>query len=98
MIRICLFSLLILLLIFGSAHADGFIVREICQDNSGAVILDPETGTEWDVKVGDEIQGWKIIEIDGTGVSVLKEPRGDMPYAIVNKLDKMSEFGIPLEP
>ena len=71
------------------AQAQNFVVQEISEDGPSAVLLDQDTGTEHTVVVGDEIEGWEVTAIDASGVSIMKEPEGDMPYGIVHKLEKM---------
>ena len=93
MLRLILFSLLVQLILINFAYAQNFNVREISEDGIVAVLLDMDTGMEWAVVEGDEIEGWTVIKIDDLGVTIKKEPEGDMPYAIVHTLSKISKHG-----
>jgi len=96
--KICLVALLLLFLFMNTAYAQNFDVLEISADHSVAVLLDRDEGIEWAVVEGDEIAGWTIISIDQLGVTIKKEPEGDMPYAIVHTLSEISKNGFAPEP
>ena len=95
--KIFLIILLVLFLFMNTVLAQNFDVLEISDDHSVAVLLDRDEGIEWAVVEGDEIAGWTIISIDQLGVTIKKEPAGDMPYAIVHTLSKISKQGFAPE-
>ncbi len=78
------FFLLIILIVFiFSSHAFGqnFKVVYVEEDLKQAVLYDNDTGEEWTVQAGDEIDGWKVVKITLDYVALAKQDQ-DIPIVI----------------
>jgi len=78
------FSLLIILviLIFSSlAFGQNFKVVHVEENLKQAVLSDRDTGNEWSVQTGDEIDGWKVVKITPDYVAIAKQGQ-DMPIVM----------------
>lgn len=91
--RICAVGVLFCLLFLNKADAQNLIVRIIGQDCNSAILVDSDTGTEYTVNVGTDLEEWKIIEINDTGVVIMSVVASDGLYSTVRKLDKSNEEG-----
>jgi hypothetical protein len=58
------------------SNASGFSAVSISPDYKGAVLKDPSTGLQWNAKIGDEIQGWRLEGITENYVTISKVYKG----------------------
>ena len=77
------FLLIILIAFIFSSHAFGqnFKVMHIQEDLKQAVLYDRDTGNEWSVQTGDEIDGWKVVKITLAYVALAKQGQ-DIPIVL----------------
>jgi len=77
------FLLIILVALIFSSHAFGqnFKVVYIEEDLKQAVLYDRDTGEEWSVQTGDEIDGWKVVKITLNYVALAKQEQ-DIPIVM----------------
>jgi hypothetical protein len=61
-----------------SVYAKNFQVKNIGEDGQTVVIKDNETNMEWEVKKGDDIDGWTVIEMDRDKVILEKQPDDEL--------------------
>ena len=60
---ICFFVLVSIFAICGPAYCHTFKATYVSGDGTEAVLRDTPTGDEWMVQVGDEIDGYRVIQI-----------------------------------
>jgi hypothetical protein len=72
-----------ILLIAGSAGAGDFEVMQVLTDSEQVVLYNRNTGEEWVAETGDEIEGWKIVEIGSDSVTVFKPQVEEGPPALI---------------
>jgi len=77
------FPLIILVALIFSSHAFGqnFKVVYVEDNLEQAVLYDRDTGNEWSVQTGDEIDGWKVVKITLDYVALAKQDQ-DIPIVI----------------
>ena len=78
------FFLLIIMitLIFSSlAFGQNFKVVYVEENLKQAVLYDRDTGNEWMVQTGDEIEGWKVVKINLDYVALAKQGQ-DIPIVM----------------
>lgn len=62
--------LLLSFLIVQPAYSQDFQVRSIDLDRMEAVLLDENTGELWTVVERDIVEGWKVVRIQESGVTI----------------------------
>jgi hypothetical protein len=75
------FSILMVLLSFAvsaPAYSQNFEVKEVREHSKQVVLRDRDTGEEWVAEVGDEIGGWRVVQITQHHISMAKS-RDDQP-------------------
>jgi len=77
------FPLIILVALIFSSHAFGqnFKVVYVEDNLEQAVLYDRDTGNEWSVQTGDEIDGWKVVKITLNYVALAKQEQ-DIPIVM----------------
>lgn len=69
--------ILIILLISSPASGEDFEVKQVLTDSEQVVLQTRDTGIELVAKIGDEIEGWKIVKINLDSVTVIKKQQGE---------------------
>ena len=79
-------SILSLFLFAQSVYALNLNIKFINENLQEAVLIDSDTGNEWIVMVGDEVEGWIIKQIKKSSVVIKKEVVEGKPYRVVKIL------------
>ena len=92
--RFILSVVLAIFLFAHSAQAQSFNLKSISEDLREAVLVDKDTGAEWAVGEGDEVEGWSIVKIKKNCVVIRKEIEGEEHQAIVRTLTLPKKLGV----
>ena len=79
--RFFLLIILITLIFSSPAFGQNFKVVYVEENLKQAVLYDRDTGNEWSVQTGDEIDGWKVIKITLDYVALAKQGQ-DIPIVM----------------
>ena len=82
-------------MISNNVYSESFIIVEVQDDLSTAILLDQDTSQEWEVSVGDMIGEWTVEEITSGFVSITKP--GDDGMMLMTKIPSLSgSFATPV--
>jgi len=70
------------------AYSQNFEVKEVREHSEQVVLRYRDTGEEWVAEVGDEIWGWRVVQITQRHITMAKS-REDLPMLMTK---------IPIEP
>lgn len=86
----------LLIFVFASpVHSQTFMVKAISQDLKEVLVGDRETGMEWIGRLGDEIEGWRIVEIGQAHVTLSRPGEADTVF--VTRIPIMREIKLTIE-
>lgn len=93
--RYFLIAVLIIFFFAGIASSESFKVVNVQDNLKEAVLYDRDTGDEWVVKVGDQVNGWTVTVITHEYVTVYK-PLPDQPGLLMkipvhDQIEKFSD-------
>ena len=94
MFKITITIMIFLFLSIKSVYSMDLNVKSIDKKYAEAVLIDMETGDEWVVFEGDNIQGWKVNQINPNSVVIKKEAEGEKPYGIVRRLTLPNKISV----
>lgn len=72
MVRILTLLMLLTFIFCGPAYCHTFEVIRTSESSAEVILCDRATGEEWVVEVGDEIDGYRIIKITPSYVTIAK--------------------------
>ncbi|BBO72162.1 hypothetical protein DSCA_60920 [Desulfosarcina alkanivorans] len=78
---ICFFVLVSIFAICGPAYCHTFKATYVSGDGTEAVLRDTSTGDEWMVQVGDEIDGYRVIQITMDHVTIVHPGENGVVYS-----------------
>jgi len=92
---VILATILCIVMIATNLYSESFMIVEVQEDLSTAILLDQDTGQEWEVAVGDMIGEWTVEEITTGFVSISKI--GDDGMVLMTKIPSLSgSFATPV--
>ena len=94
MSRIILIVIMSIFISIQNAYALNLNIKSISEDHEDAILMDKDTGDEWFVMEGDEIEGWVVTKINKDSVLIKKEAEGEITYDIVRKLTLPNKISI----
>jgi hypothetical protein len=83
MYKVIILMILLTLAVSLPAYGQNFQVRAVEEDPQQVVLRDKDTGKEWVVRAGDEIEGWAIIEVKKNRVVMRKKVPGDISHKAI---------------
>ena len=78
MYRVLIFMVLLSFGVVIPAHGQNYKVNEIGENLEYVVLSDRDTGAEWVLELGDEINSWQVVKITQDYVTIAK-PREGLP-------------------
>jgi hypothetical protein len=76
MYRVIIVAILATFTMSLSVYGQNFKVLAVEEDSQEVVLRDKDTGEQWLARVGDEIEGWTIVEVTKNKVVMRKEGEG----------------------
>jgi len=82
-------AILCAVMIAPDAYSESFMVLEVQDDLSTALLLDQDTGQEWNTAAGEMVGEWTVEEITLNFVNISKP--GDDGMMLMTKIPVLSE-------
>jgi hypothetical protein len=83
MYRVIIVMILVTFTISLPAYSQNFKVLAVEEGSQEVVVRDRDTGKQWVVRVGDEIEGWIIVKVTKNQVVMRKEAEGNISHKAI---------------
>jgi len=83
MYRVIILTILATFTISLPAYSQNFKVLAVDEGFQEVLLHDRDTGNQWLVRVGDEIEGWTIVEVTKNRVVMRKEGAGNISHKAI---------------